>query len=995
MNSMLRLLLCCCLGCCATINLWAQARLLTSFAGRDGLAQSQVEVVLADRHGYIWAGTQGGGLSRYDGQSFTTYNERNGLGGRSVQALWEAGNGDIWVGMEYGIKICDGRAFRSALQTNQPIIAIDGSTDQNVWALSTSKVYHWQGEQWDTIALPRSYTEAYSLIVEQDRILLGTDRGLWQRRNKRWTPLAANYVEAPQVWHLYQYHNGPTRALTPYGEAFVVGKDSLTASTCPVRVPTCYLVDRANTIWVGSQSEGLYALPRGARRWQRYAQQQGLISVHVKSITEDAWGNVWVGTSGGGLAVLRQAPFQAYDTDRGLAGTAVYDLLYQDSLGLLFTVNGAGVYQMTENGPQSVLSERAIQREKVKVLAIDEKGRYMLGTQNNGLWWQADSIWQQITSCGRNIVGVLPAGLQQWWIATEYEGVHLLTLEHDSLGWQSSCRTFGTNDELPIGRLSGLTVNSNGQLLIRYRNNGLACWAPNQLFWHAKPPGGGRSNDVRAVRQDSSGHYWLATASGLLQFEPPNNYVRYGIADGLSSNNIYSLVFDSRQHLWVGAENGVDELLFDEQGTLQSAIHYGTAEGFTGIENCTDAALRAPEGQLWFGTMNGLMQYWPGQNTSTTQGPPPQLGLTNVEVDFQDVRDSIAPQLLDGWGDVQGELILSHQQNDLGFGLNALSQSVGQRIQYQWQLEGWDEQWLPPSTSSDVRYANLPPGDYTFRARARHEEQHFSEPLVLKVSIVPAFWQTSWFRWAAAITLFILVLLLGWWWLRRWQARQRIEAERLRLANHLLELEHKALQLQMNPHFLANVLQGLQQEIRSGQHQRAEQYLQKFGQLMRSMLYHSRSKQVVLSDELTMLQHYLELEQYRLGKSFDYQFHYTEDLEVDIIAIPPMLLQPFLENAVKHGMQSKNKGGLIDIFVNDKKETLEVIIRDNGPGLEATTTQNATNHRSTALKVIQERLALLGHSFTKATPYQIQEILSNGQVEGVEVKLRIPILDPS
>ena len=160
---------------------------------------------------------------------------------------------------------------------------------------------------------------------------------------------------------------------------------------------------------------------------------------------------------------------------------------------------------------------------------------------------------------------------------------------------------------------------------------------------------------------------------------------------------------------------------------------------------------------------------------------------------------------------------------------------------------------------------------------------------------------------------------------------------------------------------------------------------------MRSTLYHSRASKITLSDEIDNLQHYLALEQFRMGDRFSYRIEIPATLEVDLIEIPPMLLQPFLENAVHHGMRNKEGDGQISVtFAEEGPSILLVRIEDNGPGLTVSNTQRSSDHRSTALKVIQERLELLAHS-TVVTPYQIKDIVVGDQVKGVVVEVRIPV----
>ncbi|WP_367390328.1 two-component regulator propeller domain-containing protein [Lewinella sp. LCG006] len=990
---MLRLLFSFFLCSCCFVAL-AQPRRVQTYSVSDGLAQSQVYALLADSRGFLWAGTQGGGLSRFDGQKFKTFADAEGLLGNNVAALWEDARGQIWVGTEGGLSVYDGTTFQEIIR-EQEVLDIKGD-EASIWVLTTEKIYFSkdQGNDWEELGFPKPYLQVYCLSYEQDRLLLGTDRGVWAWKNKAWTALVGEYNGSRQIWSMYRYLRGQSWALAPGGQFFSVEGDTLHARKVPARNPTVFYVSEQGDSWLGTQDEGLLVLPKGGRQWLPLERKDGLGSNHIRAITGDRWGNIWVGTSGGGLSCIRYAPFAAFDQNKGLPDRAVYALCEVDTQGIFFTLANHGVYRQTESGPVAQLSEPEISGEKIKSMAHDYRGWWWLGTPGDGLKVRTDSSWVEVDACGKYILAISPAGRDSWWVATAYEGLSLLRMTEDSTGLTFRCQTFGREHELPIGRIESLQKDQQGRLLIAYREQGLACWEPNKLHWQLTKQDGLPSNTVRAVRQDSLGYYWLATARGLVRVGETAEGVRLSTfqnQDGLQSNNLYCLAFTNAQELWVGSERGMDRITLDAARNIKAVEFYGEKQGFTGIETCTDAALADAQGNLWVGTMNGLMLF-ENKPMRVTRLSPPLLSLAGIQLSYRPIEEVIQRTVLDGWGKVVVPgLQLAHHQNQIRFELTAQDLAQPQEVQYEWRLAGWEDAWTPPSDQRIVSYAKLPPGSYTFMARAIGEGNRKSDVLQLPIEIVPAFWQTSWFRGSLIGGMALFFVLLLWRIFHRRLQKQRQIAEGLRLENRLLELEQKALQLQMNPHFLANALQGIQYELNQGAYQRASAYLTKFGALMRSTLYHSRASKITLSDEIDNLQHYLALEQFRMGDRFSYRIEIPETLEVDLIEIPPMLLQPFLENAVHHGMRNKEGDGQISVtFAEEGPSILLVRIEDNGPGLTASNTQRSSDHRSTALKVIQERLELLAHS-TVVTPYQIKDIVVGDQVKGVVVEVRIPV----
>ncbi len=975
----------------------AQTRQVQTYSLAEGLAQSQVYAVWADAHGYIWAGTQGGGLSRFDGLSFTTFSTKEGLPDEVVNDIWAGEKGDLWVGTNNGIAVFDGQHFKTVL--DKGIIALDGYK-QDIWALSTDSLYHKKKDKtWEAVAFPKPYLITYDILIDKDRLLLGSDRGVWQWFKGKWTLLKVKFSGIQQIWSLYSYRNTQVWGLSAGGELFIVGADSLRRQSIPPCIPTVFYIAPSGDSWLGTQRSGLFVLPKGSRQWEHIQKKDGLGSNFIRAITGDIWGNIWVGNSGGGLSRLQQSPFRSYDQQRGLPGKEVYALLEDDSLGLLLSLNEQGIYQQNFNNPIVYNSDESIRSLKIKSFALDHKKRLWIGTEREGLKMQTDSNWLEVRSCGAYIQDVLPtknvSASGQMWVATAYEGLSLLSMKEDSNGIEFHCKNYGTRDQLPTGRIENLAYDNSGRLLISYRNQGVACWLPGKLYWHSNRETGLPSNWIRAARQDAAAYYWLASSNGLIRLDWHGKEAQIDVfnhKDGLESDNFYSLVLDENNDVWAGSEKGVELIKLNEARLPIHIDFLGKDDGFTGIENCTNAALMDSKGNLWFGTMNGLMMK-PNGDFELQQLPPPLLAIEDLRIFYESIKKDKKQNVLSNWGAIKRPLVLKYFQNHIGIRLSAHDLAKPSAIRYQWKLEGWDEQWSPPGTQQDITYANLPPGNYQFSAKAVGEGGRESKLVKFDIEIIPAFWQTQWFQGLLIGVLALFLILFIWLSVRKWKRKQKVVEERLRLDNKLLELEQKALQLQMNPHFLANALQGIQYELNHGDKEKASRYLDKFGNFMRTTLYHSRSSKISLADELGNLKHYLDIEKFRLGDRFTYHFDVPEDLEIDLIQISPMLLQPFLENAIYHGLQSKEKDGKLDIIIREKGlEYLLITIKDNGPGLGRNKHNNQrSNHRSVSLKVIQERLNLLSNQPGEET-FSIKEIIENQEIKGVEVRIILPVV---
>jgi LytS/YehU family sensor histidine kinase len=273
-------------------------------------------------------------------------------------------------------------------------------------------------------------------------------------------------------------------------------------------------------------------------------------------------------------------------------------------------------------------------------------------------------------------------------------------------------------------------------------------------------------------------------------------------------------------------------------------------------------------------------------------------------------------------------------------------------------------------------------------------------PTKLEIEIETPFWRTWWFILSSVLSsLFILIILVR-WRIKRIQLKAIEVQQKIQLEKEVLELEQKALRLQMNPHFIFNALNSIQSLIGSGNEQQARYFLAKFSRLMRQILANSRTTTITLEEEISTLENYLLIEKFCTGDRFDYSISCSEQLEKDYIQIPPMLIQPFVENAIKHGfkshpLQATDFRGNIKITFEEDENQLLCTIQDNGIGRKKAAELNQqskeTYHESTAMKVIEERLAIVNQD---SNQLEIKDLVdAENKCIGTQVKLKIPIIN--
>jgi len=279
---------------------------------------------------------------------------------------------------------------------------------------------------------------------------------------------------------------------------------------------------------------------------------------------------------------------------------------------------------------------------------------------------------------------------------------------------------------------------------------------------------------------------------------------------------------------------------------------------------------------------------------------------------------------------------------------------------------------------------------------------------ILLINISPAFWNTWWFRIAAAI-----VILSAVYGIMRYRTKQkfRLKLERseketqlaemrqrtAELKQQATELEMQALRAQMNPHFIFNSLNSINRFILQNDRPQASEYLTKFSKLVRMILQNSQASLISLESELESLQLYLEMEALRFNYHYNYKISVPKDLDIDLLKVPPLIIQPYVENAIWHGLMHKEEKGRLDIEVSRESDFLFFKITDDGIGRKRAAelaSKSAMKHKSMGLRITADRLAMLQSTNGTGSPVTINDLVNpDGSAAGTEVILKIPVIE--
>lgn len=953
------------------------------FSTDDGLPASRVYESYQDSRGFLWLATEFG-LSKYDGHSFTNYTVKDGLYVNDVWGLFEDSQNRIWI-----------KCFSPELiyVQNDSLYRIESPVSLEEKTLK-SIVEDWEGNCWfnyehglfrlDTLGVLHNLSEP-----DSDSSFLGqTIDGHWFMSKgtlyclkqgkvvKQWDcPLfGEGRIITPPVlnthgeWMLFfskrvvQYNPATGRHHTHHLREILHETDN---------VELVYFMDNHQTtphFWLGT-THGNFVLDDGLNLIESFRFLQGELFSHIN---QDHEGNLWFTDDGKGLYFYPATALEMQMVN--------YYIREEQSTAKILSYKNLGNGQWlcgTKNGTLYLLTTEGVQRKytgfkhlgAINNLHSLRKGHLLLIETKEGMVWLPTAEFQTLLETQRDIV---------------------LNPQHQFL--QSIKASFLENDSsvLVATRLGAerMVIGHNGEAvsspLTEGRTNAI-CRDETGRIWMGKPNGlWVRENG--ATVQLSKKHealrvsildlcwdkkqqvLWLATDGyGVVGFKP--NHQEVFTLSKTQNHIVKDVTLDKNGRLWAATPSGVNLITISSYAPLSYQVEsFAKREGL--VSNESNGVVAENDEVIVLGN-GGLSRLHPRLKSVE---PTDVMGIyiTHISVNGQ-LRIP-----------AQG-MRFEHDANHIGFHFSSPSFLRRRELSYQYQLvgEGWANHWTSTQSSSS-RFHNLEPRVYTFQVkRAAQGESAVQQVASFSFEILPKWTQTLWFKGSiSALIAIILVLLIIW--------RMRTARQRSQLNLRISTLQAKALQAQMNPHFVFNALNAIQFMVGKKHSDDASEYLAMFAQLIRINLELSGKQWVSLEEELQGLETYLELEKMRFS-GLTYFIKIDPHIQQERFKIPPLILQPFAENAILHGiLPLESASGEVEIEIKQlvNKQMLEITILDNGIGLKASQRQKRKTHASKGIKLIEERLNLL-FGTNSHYPWLTIEDRSPGQ-RGTVVTLIIP-----
>jgi len=917
-----------------TIKTFNQSALTGSLSSSDYL-----NAMLVDSKGILWVGTSSG-LNRYNGQQevFIKYGDDvqgdRKISNNTILSLLEDNQHNIWVGTSNGINILQVNGQIKSAWRDKNFFALAGAAKGKIWASTND-------------GLRRISYDGKHLTIE-----------LFEQLNKRLEIKEKNI----KIAAILEEGNGDIWIGTDKNGLFQFNTSKHTlkhfetnSSKGSIRSDNIRKIirDRTGNLWIGTLG-GLAIYDPETDHFTNFQNNphdpNSLSHNSIYEVFQDKYGSIWIGTYYGGVSIVHpnHTNFNIYQYDTAAAGLSsnIIGALTEDSKGNLWiATEGGGLnyydrstglfkhFYFNPDNPNSINSDL------IKSIFLDKEGNLWAGTFQGGLnkynpntghfahytHNQSDST----TISSNYVCAILEDSQQRFWVGTG-NGLNLFDRAKGTFIRYS--KEYDAERNGAAQNITGLFEDKNQTIWVATGGGAYFLTKDSHTFKAVFPQG----KDVNFITKDSKEQVWMGTYyDGLWSYDQTTKQIKsYTTTDGLPSDNVLGLLQDNKGIFWVSTSKGLCR--FDPDSLIFR--NYTRSDGLPSNDFNYNSFFRDRKGRLMFGTYNGLVSFMPTQIKQNKSTPPVQI--TGLKLFNQTVKVSGEDGLLQKSLNQTAAITFAHNQNVFSLDFAVLNYIKPEKNSYAFMLEGFDKDWnyvsIPTAT-----YTNLPSGDYLFKAKGTNNDGFWSQPVTLKITVLPPFWKTWWayLIYTVGIAAILFVFL------------------RFLIMRALLKREHEINQLKLN--FFTNI----SHEIRTP--------LTLITAPLERLIYKTK-KETFIHNELLLIKNnterllrlvselmdfrkaedgymklllgkqdivaftqniYLSFEDMAAGKHIRY--HFKSELKQEKLFFDKIQLEKVLFNLLSNAFKFTPDNGEILVQLKDCEDEIQISVRDNGPGISA------------------------------------------------------------
>lgn len=930
-----------------TNSLQAQSYSSVHYDTKDGLPSATVYDISQDKKGFIWFATENG-LCRFDGKNFKTFTTKDGLVDNSVLKVESDKSGRVY------------------------------------FAPFTHSLYYYENDSFFKFPVPDKYKVDLSNITRfapkgNDLVVAGVEHSYILKKDSL-MPFPYPFIRSNNKILSSRIFDTVVMAISADTLFYLYDSSRLKAYSYKAKIGTIF-DDNGRIIQVKFPVRPDFMAREHFHNglfyeyWDDYfylfstATGELIHKIRIDKFSDaffDNEDNLWLSTLGEGVYRYPSFGFRnmSFDGKSEIFSFIIYDhqLIAGTDFSKMYTIplsNTDTTYSVTDFSRFTEASlnpiSRLTKRNRIYVLRYEEKDLY-IGTDAFLLKKTASSrpFFKKIAPIKDiDVIG------NRMLLCTAY---YVLVLDKQNMSvtdtllkQRATCGTVYHGDYY-IGTLGGLIkINS----VTKKKTELFRLFSPFKAR-------------IITIKKGVNDDLWIATSgSGLVHFKDDNIIETLKEKDGLTSDICTSLFIDHAL-IWLGTSKGLNRI---ETGKETAVITRFTSANGLGADFIN--AVVATDSNIYVGTAAGLTVF---SKKILTEKSVCLLHILQVsENNKQLKKDSV--------------YLFPHDALNIQIDFTAISFKSAGDITYSYRLQGLDKDWNT-TTANFINFPTLQPGDYTLFLKATNKFGVKSDMKTIRIIIKPPWWQTLIFRVISLFAMGLLVLIIYRYTIRNIRRKEKTKRDfEVRFA----ALEQRALQAQMNPHFIFNSLNSIQTFILNLDVEGANAYLANFASLIRQTLENSMHPLITVASELKYLETYLTLEKLRFRDKFEYDIDIDETIDQTNTLLPGMLLQPYIENSIRHGIQHrKDNNGVISLAITKTPDNcILYTITDNGVGRRKAEELRSSRHieyQSRGTSINEKRIIAINNQFKTNIRVNTEDILDeNGMVAGTAVRVLIPL----
>lgn len=957
------------------------------FDMNEGLPYSYTTDVVEDSDGNLWIGTDGYGVCKYNGSTITCYAVKEGLSNAIVLDIEEDKHKVLWIATQGGLNKFDGAHFTQFTEKqgmpSSTVSSILVDSKGIVWASTTNGLVAFKGSNFTIYSEKEGLPSDYILDCAEDNqgnIWIATSQGVAKFDGTAFTHITEkDGIKSNEIGSIETDKYGNVWFATLMKGVTRFDGRQFTFFSTREGLTNDYVIhlaaDKKGSIWASSVSGGgLDCINNNTIT--HFGKQEGLSDSKVRLITEDKHGNIWAATEGGGLAQVCRASFNYYLPETLVNEGRVRPIINDKQGGLW--VGTEDYYIGHLNLEQSDDGKYLFSNYVIRDTSFLKGQRSLLQDQNGNLW---------IGTISSGILRYDGTGFTQFLLGKAIKQRYIVEIKEDRNHAIWFCNAAGnifkfeggqfyllkTKDPFPTSLILSILEDCYGHLWFCTDGGGLYKYDGKQLTVFGEEQGL-FSKRITSIAEDENGHIWLGTlGAGVCRFDG-KQFTYYTEKQGMPNNNVWSIFRDKHNQLWLGTEKGLALAVKaknkgDKNGSDYQLFTFNSADGLKAIDFNLHSSLMDAHGNMVWGTGSGLVFYnidQPFRADSVRSLRLNRIEINGQFVDFRNpgaqLRNNIRFNPPPAYSNYPVAPVFDYNLNHLTFHFSAIDWNAREKIKYSYRLLGQETEWSALTSKGIAEYRNLSYGDYELQVVAVGQSQVYSQPLTYRFTILPAWWQTWWFKLLILLSAVLLAILIT-----RQLYRIRLKEQKAALEKKLaVQMERQRISSEMHDDIGA----GLSGVRLLAEHTRSKINKEPIGddieKIQESVSEISdRMKEVIWSlntanDNLDGLISYL----IKQGRQMMEHYHGTFSILVPD-DIPEasingesrrhvyLTVKEALHNIIKHSGASKV---MLEIRCTDR---LVITIADNGIGLP----NFSGNETGNGLKNMKQRMKEIGGDF--------------------------------